>query len=253
MHVLILGGTRDAMNLASELLHHPRLRSTYSLAGRTRRPLPSGLPTRRGGFGGVDGLVHWLRQEAVGAVVDATHPFAAQMSDHAVEACRRVGVPLIRLGRPAWTQTEGDCWLLVPDLPAAAEQLRQISTSGQRVLLTTGGTTLSHFQALHDLHFVVRCVDPPEPAPAFSDWTLIADRGPFDLKGEKALLAQHRIDVLVTKNSGGPAAQPKLEAARAAGLPVIMVDRPAISPADIELYEPAAVRLWLENLLQPAE
>jgi precorrin-6A/cobalt-precorrin-6A reductase len=249
MHVLILGGTRDAMNLAELVLNHPHLRATYSLAGRTRRPLPSGLPTRRGGFGGIAGLVEWLQQEGVDAVVDATHPFAAQMSSHAVTACGEVGVPLVRLGRQPWAPEEGDRWLRVADLPAAAEQLRLTATPGQRVLLTTGGTSLSHFTELDQLHFVVRCVDPPEPAPAFVSWTLITDRGPFDLAREQQLLAEHRIDILVSKNSGGTAAQPKLAAARAAGLPVIMVDRPTGPTAAKELYDPAAVVSWLESLL----
>lgn len=245
MHILILGGTRDAMNLAELVLNHPHLRATYSLAGRTRRPLPSGLPTRRGGFGGIPGLVQWLQQEAVDAVVDATHPFAAQMSSHAVSACGECNLPLVRLDRKPWSPVAGDRWLHVADLAAAAEQLRLTASPRQRVLLTTGGTSLTHFENLSELHFVVRCVDPPEPPPAFASWTLITDRGPFDQAGERRLLAEHKIDILVSKNSGGPAAQPKLAAARAAGIPVVMVDRPAAPVAEHTLYDPAAVVRWL--------
>lgn len=245
MHVLILGGTRDAMNLAELVLNHPHLRATYSLAGRTRRPLPSRLPTRRGGFGGVPGLAQWLQQEAVDAVVDATHPFAAQMSSHAVAACRESNVPLVRLDREPWAPIEGDHWICVADLPAAAEQLRLTATPGQRVLLTTGGTSLSHFEGLNELHFIVRCVDPPEPPPGFASWALITDRGPFDQAREQALLAEQKINILVSKNSGGPAAQPKLAAARTLGLPVIMVDRPVAPAAERVLYNPAAVVSWL--------
>ncbi|MAM88681.1 MAG: cobalt-precorrin-6A reductase [unclassified Hahellaceae] len=248
MHVLILGGTRDAMNLAAVLLHDPRFEATYSLAGRTRRPLPSGLPTRRGGFGGIAGLVQWLQDHGAAAVVDATHPFAAQMSANAVAACRMTGLPLLRLGRPAWTPVDGDHWYDVPDLDAAAVRLGEVTEPGQNVLLTTGGTTLRHFESMAGLHFVVRCVDPPEPPPAFASWTLITDRGPFDLAGEQALLSRYGIDIVVTKNSGGLAAQPKLGAARHAGLPVIMVERPELPSADHELYSVEDVIANLEAL-----
>lgn len=248
MHVLILGGTRDAMNLAELVLNHPQLRATYSLAGRTRRPLPSGLPTRRGGFGGITGLTHWLQQEAVDAVVDATHPFAAQMSSNALTACREAQVPLVRLDREPWSPVAGDHWLNVADLPAAAQRLEQVTKPGQRVLLTTGGTSLEHFTGLNQLHFVVRCVDPPQPPPAFASYSLIIDRGPFNQASEVQLLAEQHIDILVSKNSGGPAAAPKLAAARAAGLPVIMVGRPEATSAAQALYSPSAVVEWLEAL-----
>lgn len=246
MHVLILGGTRDAMNLAGLLLAHPRFRATYSLAGRTRRPLPSGLPTRVGGFGGIDGLVQWLQQHGVDAVVDATHPFAEQMSRHAANACEALGLPLARLDRKPWHPEPDDQWFAVADLSAAAKAVTQISQPGQRVLLTTGASTLSHFEAITERHFVVRCVDPPEPAPCFNSWSLITDRGPFSLAGETALFAQQRISLLVSKNSGGSAAEPKLAAARAAGIPVIMVERPILAPVEPVLYSPNAVVSWLE-------
>lgn len=245
MHVLILGGTRDAMNLADQLLSEPAFTATYSLAGRTRRPLPPALPTRRGGFGGIAGLTQWLKEHRVGAVVDATHPFAAQMSAHAVQACRTQGVPLVRLGRQAWQAGSGDNWLRCGSLAEAATLLEQESAPGQQVLLATGGSTLGNFDHIRDRHFAVRCVDPPQPPPAFHSWTLIQDRGPFSLSDERKLLRQRNIDIIVCKNSGGSAAQAKLVAARELGIKVIMVDRPELPPADEELFDSAAVMRWL--------
>lgn len=248
MHVLILGGTRDAMNLAEQLVDHPSLRPTYSLAGRTRRPLPPALHTRRGGFGGVEGLGRWLAENQVAAVVDATHPFAAQMSHHAVAACRELGIPLASLTRAPWSEQPGDRWIRVPDLAGAAEAVRRETQTGATVLLTTGRTSLDPFEAIPGRHFVVRCVDPPQPAPAFEHWSLIEDRGPYQLAGERRLIAHYGIDLIVSKNSGGEAARPKLEAAREAGVPVIMVERPEVEAPDQVFYAPSNVRAWLESL-----
>lgn len=248
MHVLILGGTRDAMTLAGELVDHPVIRPTYSLAGRTRRPLPPDLPTRRGGFGGIEGLRDWLVREQVAAVVDATHPFAAQMSRHALEACRGLGLPLASLTRRPWTPEADDHWIHVPDLDAAAGCLPRLTSPGARILLTTGRTRLAAFETVADRHFVVRCVDPPEPPPAFTSWTLVEDRGPYELAGERELIARHGIDVLVSKNAGGEAAYPKLQAAREAGLPVVMVDRPTVAAPDRVFYRAPDVCDWLASL-----
>ncbi len=248
MDILILGGTRDAMNLADELLAHPGLRPTYSLAGRTRRPLSPALPTRRGGFGGVDGLARWLAAHRIGAVVDATHPFAARMSANAAGACHRLGVPLARLERRPWTPEPDDRWLPVADLNTAAQTLERLTRPGQRIWLTTGRTGLSAFEGLGGRHFVVRTVDPPQPPPAFDRWSLIEDRGPFTLAGERRIIAGHRIDFLVCKNSGGKAARPKLRAAREAGIPVVMVERPVLPPVEVQHYSVADAVEWLSRL-----
>lgn len=248
MHVLILGGTSEALALGRELSGHARIRATLSLAGRTRRPVPAGLPMRSGGFGGVDGLVDWLEREAVQVVVDATHPFAVRMSANAAAACRRLGLPLAQLTRPPWTPEPGEHWYHAPDLAGAARVLTQHPELGPRVLLTTGRTTLSRFEAVPDRVWFVRCVDPPEPTPAFEQWTLIHERGPFDPERERALFREHGIDVLVTKNAGGAASRPKLDVARALGVPVVMVDRSDTgAPVDRVFHEPAAVRAWLED------
>lgn len=231
MHVLVLGGTTEARRLA-ELLHaHPPtagagLRVTSSLAGRVAAPrLPPG-EVRIGGFGGADGMARWLREHAVDAVIDATHPFAERISFNAAGAAATTHVPLLALRRPGWVPGEGDDWRPVDDLTGAAQAVRGTGRGpGRRVFLTTGRMGLAAFAHIDDAHFLVRSVDAPEP-PTPPHMELLLDRGPFTLDGERDLLARHRIDVLVTKDSGGAATAPKLTAAREAGLPVIVVRRP---------------------------
>ncbi|MFF1904658.1 cobalt-precorrin-6A reductase [Kitasatospora sp. NPDC058218] len=239
-HLLVLGGTTEARALAAALADAPP-RVTSSLAGRVAEPrLPAG-DVRIGGFGGPDGLAAWLRAERVDAVVDATHPFAAVMSRNAALAAAATGVPLLALRRPGWTRVDGDRWHPVESLEAAAALLPGL---GRRVFLTTGRQGIGTFAHLDGLHFLARSVDPPEPpVPAALD--VLLDRGPFTLDGERALLRAHRIDVLVTKDSGGAATAPKLTAARELGLPVVVVERPAV-PAGVPVAEsvPAALD-WL--------
>ncbi|MEV4936500.1 cobalt-precorrin-6A reductase [Streptomyces zaomyceticus] len=221
MHILILGGTTEARALAGLL--HGEVRVTSSLAGRVANPrLPEG-EVRIGGFGGVDGLVEWIGGHAVDAVIDATHPFAERISFNAARAAATAHVPLLALRRPGWVPEEGDRWVPVPSLEAAAEALDDL---GERVFLTTGRMGLAAF-ATRPEWFLVRSVDAPDaPMPARAG--ILLDRGPFTLDGERELLARHRIDVLVTKDSGGAATAPKLTAAREAGLPVVVVRRPPV-------------------------
>lgn len=248
MHVLILGGTSEALELGRELSGHGRIRATLSLAGRTRRPVPAGLPMRSGGFGGVDGLVDYLQHEGVSLVVEATHPFATRMSANAVAACRRLALPLAQLTRPPWRPEAEDHWYHVPDLAGAARALTEHPELGPRVLLTTGRTSLPEFEAVPDRIWFVRCVDPPEPPPAFDQWALLQQRGPFTPEHERTLFRQHGFDVLVTKNAGGAASRPKLDVARELGMPVLMVDRPATEVAAQQVFHEAeAVRAWLED------
>ena len=192
-----------------------------SLAGRVRDPaLPAG-EVRIGGFGGVDGLATWLRDHDVAAVVDATHPFASTMTAHAVDACAAADVPLVVLRRPGWPAEPG--WIWADSLAAAAALLPSL---GERVFLTTGRTSLAAFAEL-DLEFLVRCVDPPSgPMPRRA--RVLLDRGPFTVDGERALMREHGIDVLVTKDSGGPLTSAKLAAARAEGVQVLVVRRPPL-------------------------
>jgi precorrin-6A/cobalt-precorrin-6A reductase len=225
--VLVLGGTSEARALAAELAGRPGLRVISSLAGRVANPaLPVG-EVRVGGFGGAAGLAGWARAEGVDAVVDATHPFAQTISAHAVEACARAGLPLLRLARPGWDAREGDDWHHARSLGQAAEMLPALGT---RVFLTTGRQGLAAFAALDHLWFLIRCVDPPAgPMPARRE--LLLARGPYGREAERALMQSFGIDVLVTKNSGGPLTAGKLDAARDLGIPVIMIGRPDGAPA----------------------
>ncbi|MFH9084738.1 cobalt-precorrin-6A reductase [Streptomyces sp. NPDC017673] len=227
-HVLILGGTTEARRLAADLAARPGVRVTTSLAGRVARPGALPGEVRTGGFGGPEGLADWLRAHGVDALVDATHPFAESITDHAARAARAAGVPAVVLRRPGWRPGPGDRWYDVPSLAAAAEALPGL---GRRVFLTTGRLGLAAFAHLTDLRFLVRSVDPPEP-PLPPDTSIVLARGPFTVTGETELLRAHRIDVLVTKDSGGAATAAKLTAARELGLPVVVVRRPAL-PAGV--------------------
>jgi precorrin-6A/cobalt-precorrin-6A reductase len=220
--VLVLGGTSEARALAAALERDPAVDVISSLAGRVARPaLPEGR-TRIGGFGGAQGLTRWLQQEGVDRIVDATHPFAARISTSAAAAARSTGVPLLVLRRPEWEPAPGDRWHHVDSLAGAAEALPRLGT---RVFLTTGRQGLDAFAGLHDLWFLVRTIDPPAP-PVPRAMRLVLDRGPYAEESERVLMRRHRVEVLVTKNSGGTATAPKLGAARSLGLPVVMVRRP---------------------------
>ncbi|OXS33417.1 cobalt-precorrin-6A reductase [Streptomyces sp. XY006] len=223
-HVLILGGTAEARALAGALSARPGVRVTTSLAGRVARPGALDGDVRVGGFGGAEGLAGWLLREKVTALVDATHPFAESITANAARAAALTGVPAVVLRRPGWRPGPGDRWHPVPSLDAAADLLPRV---GRRVFLTTGRLGLAAFAHLAALHFVVRSVDPPEP-PLPPDTHVLLARGPFTVPGETALLREHRVDVLVTKDSGGAATAAKLTAARNLGLPVVVVGRPPL-------------------------
>jgi precorrin-6A/cobalt-precorrin-6A reductase len=223
-HVLILGGTTEARELAASLAARPGVRVTTSLAGRVSRPGPLDGDVRIGGFGGADGLAAWLREHRVDALVDATHPFAARITANAARAAAATGVPAVVLRRPGWSAVPGDRRHEVASLADAAALL---TTLGPRVFLTTGRLGLAAFAHLTDLHFVVRSVEPPEP-PMPPHTEVLPARGPFTVEDETALLREHHIDVLVTKDSGGAATAAKLTAARDLGLPVVLVRRPPL-------------------------
>ncbi|MFG2298683.1 cobalt-precorrin-6A reductase [Streptomyces sp. NPDC048603] len=264
-HVLILGGTTEARRLAEALagdepagaggegishaLHDSRdsfrVRVTTSLAGRVVNPvLPPG-ETRIGGFGGPEGLAAWVREHGVTHLIDATHPFAERMSFNSAEAARAVGVPLLALRRPAWEPVSGDVWHRVPDLGAAAKVLPDLGT---RAFLTTGRMGLAAFAHLDRTWFLVRSVDAPEaPMPRHTE--VLLARGPFGLADERELLRAHRIDVLVTKDSGGSATAPKLTAAREAGVPVLVVDRPPVPDGVPEAPSVVEAINWLAGAL----
>lgn len=227
LRVLILGGTGEGRALAAACAGMPGLTVVSSLAGRTSAPLRPDGRVRTGGFGGVAGLAAYLVAERVDAVVDATHPFAATITANAVAATATVNVPLLVLRRPGWTAQPGDNWHRVPDLASAAALAPELGT---RVFLTTGRQGLAAFAGVPGCWFLIRSVEAPDP-PLPEPSAVLRDRGPFTLAGERALLADHRIDVLVTKDSGGPAAAAKLIAARERGIAVVVVDRPAAAAA----------------------
>jgi precorrin-6A/cobalt-precorrin-6A reductase len=220
MKLLLLGGTAEARALAARL--HPEVDVLSSLAGRVPDPaLPAGA-VRIGGFGGRDGLGGWLRDNPVDAVIDATHPFAATITANAAAVCAELGVPHLILARPAWDPAGAQ---LVGSDREAAEHVARHGYS--RVFLTTGRSGTAAF-AGSAAWFLIRTVTPPEPETLPVHHLLLLSRGPYDHDGELALLREHRIDALVTKNSGGAMTRPKLDAAADLGVPVIMIDRPAL-------------------------
>jgi precorrin-6A/cobalt-precorrin-6A reductase len=241
--VLVLGGTGEARGLAGLLDGDPRFDVTVSLAGRTEAPRPAPGRTRSGGFGGAEGLAAWLRSEHVHALVDATHPFAAAISAHAAAAAAAADVPLLAVRRPGWTPVPGDRWHTVDTLTEAAAVLPSLGT---RAFLTVGRQDLAAFAGT-SLFCLVRSVDPPA-VPLPRDHRLLLSRGPFAVADELRLLREHRIDVLVTKDSGGSATAAKLTAARELGLPVVTVRRPP-PPPGVPVAETAGqAAAWLRGL-----
>lgn len=220
MRVLLLGGTAEARALAARL--HPGVEVISSLAGRVSDPaLPVG-EVRIGGFGGVEGMRRWLIESEVAAVVDATHPYAATITAHAAEVCGELGVHHLVLARPPWTP--GDA-ILVGSETEAARTIRGETFS--RVFLTTGRSGVTAFRDL-DAWFLIRAVTAPDPQTLPRKHELVLSRGPYRYDDELALLTEHRVDCLVTKNSGGDMTRPKLDAAAALGIPVVMVQRPPL-------------------------
>ncbi|MCC9689474.1 MULTISPECIES: cobalt-precorrin-6A reductase [Streptomyces] len=247
-HVLILGGTAEARRLAAALAARPGIRVTTSLAGRVSRPRALDGEVRVGGFGGPGGLASWLREERVDAVVDATHPFAATITGNAAVATAAARVPLLVLRRPGWQPVPGDRWHPVPSLEAAAAALPAL---GPRVFLTTGRLGLAAFAGLTEHRFLVRSVEPPGPPLPPHTHVLLA-RGPFTVTDETALLREHRVDVLVTKDSGGAATSAKLAAARDLGLPVVVVRRPPLPDGVTALADVPVLLARLDEVLARA-
>ncbi len=220
--VLVLGGTAEASALAAALAEDARHAVVTSLAGRTRRPAAVAGAVRTGGFGGVDGLVAFLRAEGIASVIDATHPFAETISHNAALACAEAGVARLRLVRPPWHPVAKDRWIVVD---SAAEAAGLLPEYGRRALLALGSRALAPFDERRGAWYLVRMVDPPAAPPMRASHLVVAARGPFAENAEIALLQRHRIDVVVTRNSGGAASYAKIAAARRLGLPVLMIAR----------------------------
>ena len=241
-NLLVLGGTTEATALC-RALSEAAIPGTISFAGRVERPIRQPLPQRIGGFGGVAGLVQYLSRHRITHVVDATHPFAAQMSRNAVEACAETAVPLIALTRAPWQAQPGDTWTHVPDIDGAVAALDRPPT---RVMLAVGRMHLDEFAPNPQHFYLLRLIDQPDSALPFGDHVIVQDRGPFTVENDLALMRSHAINLIVSKNAGGTGAAAKITAARALGLPVIMINRPAI-PARAEAYSIPEVMNWLSH------
>lgn len=245
MRVLILGGTGDAAALAAKAINIPNIEVISSLAGRTRSPLnPAGM-VRVGGFGGEVGLADYLREEKIDVLVDATHPFAAQISWNAAAAASACNIAHLMLIRPQWEPDADDNWLEVDRVETAADVLPSFA---RRVFLTVGRQQLSPFAKLDNIWFLMRLIDPPTPDALIPQGEILLARGPFDLENERRLFIQHDIDTLVSKNSGGDATYPKIIAARSMGVKVVMVKRPATPPGEKVSNIDSAFRWLIDRL-----
>ncbi|AFY45609.1 cobalt-precorrin-6A reductase [Nostoc sp. PCC 7107] len=243
--VLILGGTGEAAELGVRIANINGIEAIASLAGRTREPsIPSGN-VRIGGFGGVEGLVEYLRQMKIDILIDATHPFANQISYNAAAAANKIKILRLMLIRPAWEKMTGDRWIEVDSNSAAADILKN---QAKRVFLTVGRQELSTFAHLQHIWFLMRMIDPPGKDALVPPGMILCDRGPFVLENERKILIQHNIDTIVSKNSGGDATYAKIMAARERDLQVVMVKRPKV-PAGEQVADVDSAVAWLLNKL----
>jgi precorrin-6A/cobalt-precorrin-6A reductase len=243
MRLLILGGTTEASALAASLASRADIEPTLSLAGRTTNPAPSPIPTRVGGFGGVEGLRDYLLAERIEAVVDATHPFAEQISANAAAACATARTPLLVFTRPPWRPVEGDRWIEVATIDAAVDAL---GPTRRTVFLTQGRQQLAAFARAPQHRYIVRTIDRPDAIDALPDARLILARGPFTLADEERLMRDEGVELIVSKNSGGASTYAKIEAARRLGVIVVMASRPAAPDVETVTDLPSALA-WIEG------
>jgi precorrin-6A/cobalt-precorrin-6A reductase len=222
--ILILGGTTEARQLAERLAKRADLDIVVSLAGRTKSPVSQPAPVRSGGFGGATGLAEYLRQERIDALIDATHPYANIISANATEAAHQSGVPLIALRRPPWRALAGDRWSEVTDV---VDAVRRLGQRPRRIFVTLGRTELAPLTAAPQHFYLIRSVDPVAPPLPLPQVDYLVDRGPFSEADDGVLMRAHAIDAVIAKNSGGTASYGKIAAARALGIEVIMLRRPA--------------------------
>lgn len=235
--ILLLGGVTEALAIA-RTLGPPHI---YSLAGVGRVPTDLTCQVRVGGYGGADGLAQFVRAEGISLILDATHPYAAQISHNAAQAARACGVPCWALRRPAWQPQAGDDWREVGDWTQLAEALKPF----KRPLFTLGREPLQHLDEIPAHQFwTLRAL---EVYPGNERCEVIGARGPFLLEDERKLFARQQIDVLISKNSGSTATEPKLEVARELGVPVLVLRRPVLATVDLELWSPEETLIALAN------
>jgi precorrin-6A/cobalt-precorrin-6A reductase len=249
LNILILGGTSEARQLAERLAGRAGFKVTLSLAGRTAQPATMPVPVRIHGFGGVAGLVDYLSAQRIDMLVDATHPYAATISAHAAEAAVTAKIPIMALRRPPWTANAADRWVEVAD---ACDAARALGPVPRRVFLTIGRQQVGAFAAAPQHHYLIRSVDPIKPPLDLPHVAYIVERGPFDQVEERTAITQHRIEVIVAKNSGGSATYGKIAAARALGITVLMLRRPAL-PAVPTTETVADAVAWLDHASSFAE
>jgi precorrin-6A/cobalt-precorrin-6A reductase len=243
--ILILGGTSEARMLAERLASRHDLNIMLSLAGRTASPARQPVPVRVGGFGGAAGLAAHLLRERIGALIDATHPYASVISANAVAAARESNVKFVALRRPPWLAAAGDRWT---EVSTVSEAVQALGKSPRRVFVTLGRNELAPFAAAPQHNYLIRSVDPVDPPLPLPRVTYVTGRGPFAEAEDRSLMAAHWIDVVVAKNSGGSATYGKIAAARAVGVEVIMLRRPPVSDApNVATIEEALA--WLDHAL----
>ena len=246
-NILILGGTTDARRLAERLATRDDLATTLSLAGRTAAPAALPVPVRSGGFGGAEGLAAYLKTERIAVLIDATHPYAAVISANAARAAAIAGTSLVAFRRPPWERCEGDRWVEAADV---AEAVRELGKKPRRVFLALGRKEIAPFAQAPQHDYLVRSVDPIDPPLAVPHASYILARGPFSEADDRALLAAHAIEVVVSKNSGGNATYGKIAAARALGIDVIMLRRPVLP--DVSQVETVDAALtFIDHALAP--
>ena len=244
VRVLVLCGTGDAIELVAKLSEISDIEVIASLAGRTRQPASLTGTVRIGGFGGADGLTTYLQTQKIDYLIDATHPFAIQMSDHAVAATKAVGIPSVMLVRPAWEKVSGDRWIEVESVEAAVQA---IPVTAKRIFLTIGRQQLAPFTTLKEPWFLIRSIESSDVV--IPNSKILLDRGPFSLDRERQLLRDDRIDLIVSKNSGGEATYAKVVAARELDIPIVMVQRPVMP--NVEQVESVDRAIdWLQDRLK---
>ncbi|XAT60808.1 cobalt-precorrin-6A reductase [Rhodobacteraceae bacterium Araon29] len=241
VNLLILAGTTEASQLAKEV-NAAKIKAVLSYAGRVERPKPQPLPRRIGGFGGVEGLKQYLCENAITHVIDATHPFAVQMSQHAVDACADLNLPLMAFSRPEWKPIPADNWTEVADILDAVSALKGAK---RRIMLALGRMHLKAFEAQPQHRYLLRLVDPLTKQLALPNRDIVVSRGPFTKEGDLTLMRNYNIELVVCKNAGGVASRAKLDAARELSLPVIMIARPKLNRPRLETASLSKVMQWL--------
>lgn len=240
MTVLLLAGTGEAKDIARGLAE-AGIDAIASLAGATRTPKRLAIETRVGGFGGADGFAAYLREAGITAVLDATHPFASDMTNRSARICADLGLPYLLFLRPAWEPGPGDQWTMIDREEDAAAHIKP----GHTAFLGTGRQTLDRFANLKDVVVICRQIDPPTGPFPFPGGRFLVGRPPFPIEDEIALFRELGVDWLVVKNAGGARSRSKLDAAQRLGLPVLMIRRPTMPDvATVDTVEDAIA--WAE-------